>query len=132
MLLWCPSCSARHIDEGEYATKPHHTHACQHCGMVWRPAIGPTVGVAFLPGFRDKVEADRTHTGMNAQRRLEARLLARQLDAEEMRALQWLLAISVEDSRAGQRARDHLGDIIEAEARKFIEDEETARSRRGT
>lgn len=29
MLLTCPSCGARHIDEGEFATKPHHAHACQ-------------------------------------------------------------------------------------------------------
>lgn len=53
MLLWCPSCGARHIDAGEFATKAHHTHACQKCGMVWRPAIVDTVGVEFLPGFRD-------------------------------------------------------------------------------
>lgn len=53
MILTCPMCSARHIDRGEFATKPHHTHACQSCGMVWRPAIAPTVGVEFLPGFRD-------------------------------------------------------------------------------
>lgn len=53
MILTCPSCSGRHIDEGEFATKPHHTHACQHCGLPWRPAIGPTVGVQFLPGFKN-------------------------------------------------------------------------------
>ena len=55
MLLWCPApgCGQRHIDEGEFATKLHHTHACQHCGMVWRPAIVPTVGVQFLPGFKN-------------------------------------------------------------------------------
>lgn len=53
MLLWCPSCSARHIDVGKFATKPHHTHACQSCGMVWRPALVPTVGVQFLPGFKN-------------------------------------------------------------------------------
>ena len=53
-LLWCPSCNTRHIDEGEFATKPHHTHACQECGMVWRPAIQATVGVQFLPGFKNK------------------------------------------------------------------------------
>jgi hypothetical protein len=29
MLLWCPECGQRHVDEGEFATKPHHTHACQ-------------------------------------------------------------------------------------------------------
>lgn len=53
MLLWCPGCQMRHIDEGEFATKVHHTHACQGCGLVWRPAIVPTVGVQFLPGFKD-------------------------------------------------------------------------------
>ena len=53
MLLWCPQCNGRHIDEGEFATKPHHTHACQSCGHVWRPAIEPTCGVRFLPGFKN-------------------------------------------------------------------------------
>lgn len=53
MILTCPSCLARHIDVGEFATKSHHTHACQNCGMVWRPAIVATVGVGFLPGYRD-------------------------------------------------------------------------------
>ena len=54
MLLWCPGCSERHLDEGDFAKKPHHTHACQHCGHVWRPAIVPTVGVRYLPGFKNK------------------------------------------------------------------------------
>lgn len=53
MLLWCPECGNRHIDEGEFATKHHHTHACQHCGIVWRPAIVSTIGVRFLPGFKN-------------------------------------------------------------------------------
>lgn len=53
MRLPCPSCNVLHIDEGEFATKVHHTHACQHCGMVWRPAVVPTVGVQFLPGFKN-------------------------------------------------------------------------------
>jgi len=53
MLLWCPECGERHIDVGEFATRVHTTHACQHCGMVWRPAILPTVGVQFLPGFKN-------------------------------------------------------------------------------
>lgn len=51
MRLHCPACHGLHVDEGEFATKPHHTHACQFCGAVWRPAIIPTVGVRFLPGF---------------------------------------------------------------------------------
>lgn len=53
MLIWCPMCNTRHIDEGVFATKPHHTHACQQCGHVWRIAIVPTVGVRFLPGFKN-------------------------------------------------------------------------------
>jgi len=56
MLLWCPQCNHRHIDRGAFAARPHHTHACQHCGHVWRPAIVDTVGVAFLPGFRDPAD----------------------------------------------------------------------------
>lgn len=53
MILFCPMCHARHIDEGAFAKKKHHTHACQSCGLVWRPAIIPTVGVQFLPGFKN-------------------------------------------------------------------------------
>lgn len=53
MLLWCPSCGDRHIDVGEFATKVHHTHACQSCGMVWRPAVVATVGAQWLPGFKN-------------------------------------------------------------------------------
>ena len=53
MLIWCPMCKARHVDAGEFATKLHHTHSCQKCGLTWRPAIVPTVGVQFLPGFKD-------------------------------------------------------------------------------
>lgn len=51
--LGCPGCGELHIDEGEFATKPHHTHACQNCGAVWRPAVVCTVGVRFLPGFKN-------------------------------------------------------------------------------
>lgn len=53
MLLWCPECGKRHIDQGDFATREHHTHACQSCGHVWRPAIVCTVGVRFLPGFKN-------------------------------------------------------------------------------
>lgn len=54
MVLTCPMCRERHVDKGRFATHPHHTHACQRCGMVWRPAIVATVGVQFLPGFKDE------------------------------------------------------------------------------
>ena len=51
LILYCPECNRRHIDRDEFAKKPHHTHACQNCGHCWRPAVVPTVGVRFLPGF---------------------------------------------------------------------------------
>lgn len=54
MFLTCPMCSARHIDEDVFATKVHHTHSCQNCGLSWRPAIVATVGVQFLPGFKNE------------------------------------------------------------------------------
>jgi hypothetical protein len=53
MRIPCPECHTLHIDEGRFAVEPHHTHACQHCGNVWRPAIVHTVGVRFLPGFKN-------------------------------------------------------------------------------
>lgn len=53
MIMYCPECHKRHIDRGEFATKIHHTHSCQKCGLTWRPAVVPTVGVQFLPGFKD-------------------------------------------------------------------------------
>ncbi len=53
MRLICPDCGELHIDEGAFATKPHHTHACQVCGAVWRPAVVDTFGVRFLPGFKN-------------------------------------------------------------------------------
>lgn len=59
MLLWCPECGQRHVDRGAFAEKAHHTHACQECGMTWRPAIVATVGMLFLPGFKDDEGLDR-------------------------------------------------------------------------
>ncbi len=53
LILACPECGERHVDVGEFATHTHHTHACQFCGFVWRPAVCNTVGVQFLPGFKD-------------------------------------------------------------------------------
>lgn len=53
----CPECGVFHVDEPPWDTKPHHTHACQQCGNVWRPAVENTVGVRFLPGFKNEVPA---------------------------------------------------------------------------
>lgn len=53
MRLVCEICGELHVDQGEFATKRHHTHSCQACGHTWRPAVVATVGVRFLPGFKD-------------------------------------------------------------------------------
>lgn len=63
MILLCPSCDQRHVDAGVFSEKEHHTHACQSCGFVWRPAIVATVGVQFLPGFKDDREATNSCGG---------------------------------------------------------------------
>lgn len=68
MVLHCPECKARHVDEGEFATKVHHTHSCQGCGLTWRPAVVPTVGVRFLPGFKN-ADDERTEADKKAERR---------------------------------------------------------------
>ena len=37
-VIHCPACGRRHLDGAngvEFATKPHHTHLCQHCGHIW-------------------------------------------------------------------------------------------------
>lgn len=59
MHIYCPMCHTQHIDEGEWATRPHHTHSCQTCGHTWRPAVVCTTGVQFLPGFKDAAPASR-------------------------------------------------------------------------
>lgn len=83
MVLFCPECTERHIDAGEFAEKPHHTHACQSCGFVWRPAVVATVGVRFLPGFRDaEVAVASSRLGMSTAKRLKQMRAAHQRVAE--------------------------------------------------
>jgi len=53
MILFCPICHSRHIDDGEFASRPHKTHSCQSCGLNWMPALVPTCGVQFLPGCKN-------------------------------------------------------------------------------
>jgi hypothetical protein len=49
----------------DWTTRPHHTHACQHCGLVFRPALQATVGVQFLPGFKNALNDGRHHVPSN-------------------------------------------------------------------
>lgn len=45
MFLTCPICKTQHVDEDEWATRPHKTHLCADCGWEWKVANVPTVGV---------------------------------------------------------------------------------------
>ncbi len=85
MLIWCPF-GHRHIDEGELATKPHHTHACQHlgCGIVWRPAKVNTVGVELLPGFKNE-PAPKVAPDEAAPRAVGDRLIRMESGVEQWR-----------------------------------------------
>ncbi len=50
-LLYCPCCSTLHVDEGEWATRPHTTHLCAACNHEWRPFECATVGVPEVPNM---------------------------------------------------------------------------------
>lgn len=45
LVILCPDCHRIHLDEGEWATRPHRTHLCLHCGHTWRPREHATVGI---------------------------------------------------------------------------------------
>jgi hypothetical protein len=57
MRIICPACGELHVDEGTFATTPHRNHSCQACGLTWQPCTLPTVGVRFLPGYRNESSA---------------------------------------------------------------------------
>lgn len=45
VTIYCPKCETMHLDDGEWATRPHKTHLCLECGQEWRPFPYATVGV---------------------------------------------------------------------------------------
>lgn len=55
-VFFCPKCAAKHIDLGEWATRPHHTHLCQKCGHTFDVVIeftrwggpNPPPGMSFV------------------------------------------------------------------------------------
>ena len=56
LLIICPRCKEQHVDEGEFATKPHKNHSCQFCGLTFQ-ASGPveSIGVQFFRGYKNGV-----------------------------------------------------------------------------
>lgn len=56
MILRCPSCAYQHVDEGEWASRPHKTHLCADCGLEWRPFEYATVGVEAMETNQNQSE----------------------------------------------------------------------------
>lgn len=48
LVIHCPRCGAQHVDEGEFAERPHRAHLCAGCGETWQPCALPTVGVRSI------------------------------------------------------------------------------------
>lgn len=52
LALNCPTCGKEHVDSVDrvtgidWATRPHKTHLCLHCGALFKPHDHATVGVA--------------------------------------------------------------------------------------
>ncbi len=61
MVLFCPRCGTRHIDQADPANgwlnPPHRSHLCASCGNIWRPADIATVGVANI-ATRGRLDVD--------------------------------------------------------------------------
>lgn len=49
VVIHCPQCGAQHIDDGEWAARPHRSHLCSNCGHIWR------VSDVFTRGVRNTV-----------------------------------------------------------------------------
>lgn len=104
MILYCPMCTERHVDEGEFETKVHHTHSCQSCGHTWRPAVVPTIGVMYLPGFKNES--------------------ATALSDEELGRRLWAFAVDIDGApdaqhaeALGRRARQLVPGLVDWEQR---------------
>jgi transposase len=57
----CPSCGNRHVDEGEWIKKPHHTHLCENCGLefnLYSYGVRESVLEAQLAGAAAKALED--------------------------------------------------------------------------
>lgn len=81
MVLHCPRCGAQHIDEpkGAWTNPPHRSHECQGCGLNWRPADVPTVGVRTVEtvGKADNPKSDWAPLDMLSRLEQQAEQLAR-------------------------------------------------------
>lgn len=100
MVLLCPKCGAKHIDDGEWATRPHRTHLCDKCQHEWRPSPLPTVGVTYEEWIarRDTRAATGSEAGEEEDRRLSLDAIDEAIDYC-MRKGGQSLAIRLRDAR---------------------------------
>jgi hypothetical protein len=113
MFLTCPVCGGRHIDTGRFATHPHATHSCQHCGCTWRPAVEPTCGVQYLPGFVNADNGDACVAVVAPEPSLrQASRAVQHAEDDLVRALSALEGLS----RANRFLRAELSEHAAAEA----------------
>lgn len=100
MLIFCPECSAQHVDKPEpdrgWNNPPHRSHLCHRCGEIWRVADVPTNGVAALNtvGENDTWPHADEPAPVNPKDAFVAEF--------ERRAAEWRAAYDAE-SRSGQR-----------------------------
>lgn len=64
--LFCPQCGEQHIDEGEWATRPHKTHLCLFCKHEWRVSARPTVGVRRIAALPQPITAETVRRVLDA------------------------------------------------------------------
>lgn len=70
LTLWCPLCSAMHVDAGEWSSRLHRTHLCLDCGHTWAPSYFYTFGRAAVTRW------ERTVATAMVAKRLVKRLLS--------------------------------------------------------
>lgn len=82
MFLHCPKCGFLHVDEGEWATKPHRKHQCVKCRHEWKPHAYPTVGISIKGMDATESMAFLRYYGqwVNRARQANPRITPRQLD----------------------------------------------------
>lgn len=87
-IIHCPACGFQHVDEGEWASKPHTRHRCAACDRVWSEAGHATIGVTEedldrmrLIHEQARMEAALEHYGFPARSHTTESSFDRMLDA---------------------------------------------------
>lgn len=70
LTLWCPLCSALHVDTGVWAEQKHRTHLCLDCGHTWAPSYFYTFGRLPVTAY------ERAKAAAMELKRLAKRLLS--------------------------------------------------------